>query len=272
MERTGRESYGPAAERLDGYASGSAPDALAGLADELLAVGALLGHEPGLRRALADPARSPEDRVGLLRGVLQGKIGDEALGLLEALVGERWSRPNALRHAVEQLGVEALMAGAERAGELAEVEDELFRFGQVVDGAPQLAAVLGDPTAPAEHRAALVADLLDGKAKPTTVRLAKLALAGFGGRSFGTSLSRLVELAAARQERQIAYVTSAFPLSDADEERLGATLSRRYGRPVSVKVTIDPEILGGLSVQIGSDLYDGTVLRRLAETRAALTK
>jgi F-type H+-transporting ATPase subunit delta len=37
-------------------------------------------------------------------------------------------------------------------------------------------------------------------------------------------------------------------------------------------VTIDPEILGGLSVQIGSNLYDGTVLRRLVETRAALTK
>ena len=113
---------------------------------------------------------------------------------------------------------------------------------------------------------------LDGKAKPTTVRLAQLALAGFGGRSFGTSLSRLVDLAAARRDRQIAYVTSAIPLSDEDEERLGATLARRYGRPVTVKVTIDPEILGGLSVQIGSDLYDGTVLRRLAETRAALTK
>jgi F-type H+-transporting ATPase subunit delta len=272
MEPTGRESYGPAAERLDGYASGVSPDALTGLADELLAVGGLFRREPGLRRALADPARSPEDRVGLLRAVLSGKIGDEPLGVLEALVVERWSRPSVLRDAVEQLGVDALLAGADRADELGEVEDELFRFGQVVDGSPQLAAVLGDPTAPVEQRSRLVADLLDGKAKPTTVRLAQLALAGFGGRSFGTSLSRLVELAAARRDRQIAYVTSAIPLSDEDEERLGATLSRRYGRPVTVKVTIDPEILGGLSVQIGSDLYDGTVLRRLAETRAALTK
>src|SRR5262245_39709535 len=107
MELTGRESYAPAAERLDGYAAGSPPEALAGLADELLAVGALLGREPGLRRALADPARSPEDRVGLLRAVLQGKLDDETLGLLEALVGERWSSPNALRDAVQRLGVDA---------------------------------------------------------------------------------------------------------------------------------------------------------------------
>ena len=126
MEPTGRESYGPAAERLDGYASGVSPDALAGLADELLAVGGLFAREPGLRRALADPARSPEDRVGLLRAVLSGKVGDEALGLLEALVGERWSRPNALRDAVERLGVDALLAGADRA-----VNAERVQFHQL---------------------------------------------------------------------------------------------------------------------------------------------
>jgi F-type H+-transporting ATPase subunit delta len=272
MEPAGRESYAPAAERLDGYAADASPQDLARLADEVLAVAELLGHEPRLRRALADPARSPEDRAGLLRTVLAGKVSDEALELLGALIGARWPGPNALRDAVERLGVDALLAGAERADELSDVEDELFRFGQVVDGSPQLAAVLGDPTAPVEQRAALIADLLDGKAKPTTVRLAQLALAGFGGRSFGASISRLVDLAAARQERQIAYVTSAIPLSDEAEERLGAALSRRYGRAVSVKVIIDPEILGGLSVQIGSDLYDGTVLRRLVEARAALTK
>jgi len=39
-----------------------------------------------------------------------------------------------------------------------------------------------------------------------------------------------------------------------------------------VKGTVDPEVIGGLSVQIGSDLYDGTVLRRIAEARAALTR
>jgi len=272
MEPAGRESYAPAAERLDGYAADASPQDLAGLADELLAVGTLLGREPRLRRALADPARSPEDRAGLFRAVLDGKVGDEAVGLLEALVGARWRGPNALRDAGERLGADALLAGAQRADELGDVEDELFRFGQVVDGSPELAAVLGDPSAPLEHRAALVGDLLDGKARATTVRLAQLALAGFGGRSFGTSLTRLVELAAARHDQQIAYVTSAIPLSDEVEERLGAALSRRYGRAVSVKVTIDPEILGGLSVQIGSDLYDGTVLRRLVETRAALTK
>ncbi len=272
MESAIRESYGPAAERLAAYAAGADASALAELADEVLAVATLLGREPRLRRALSDPARTVDDRVELARGLLRGKAGAEALGLVEELVSARWPSPGELRDAAERLGADTVLAGAERADELGEVEDELFRFAQVVDGAPRLAALLGDPGAPVEHRTALVSELLDGKALATTVRLVRLALAGFGGRSFGASMSRLIELAAAARDRQVAYVTSAIPLTDSDEARLGTQLSQRYGRQVSLKVTVDPRIIGGLSVQIGSDLYDGTVLRRLIEARTALTK
>lgn len=67
-------------------------------------------------------------------------------------------------------------------------------------------------------------------------------------------------------------MTVAAPLSEEDERRLGARLAAMYGREVSVKQTVDPAILGGVSVRVGSDLYDGTVLRRLNETRNALAK
>jgi F-type H+-transporting ATPase subunit delta len=267
-----REAYQPAADQLGTLAQGAAPDRLVAVSDELLAIGRLLAREPRLRRALADPARPGEQRVDLLRQVLSGKVDDDVLGLTAALVGGRWPRPGHLLDAVERLGVDALLAAAERADELAEVEDELFRFGQIVDGSPELAATLGDPIAPVEQRASLIEDLLAGKARPVTVRLVRVALSGFGGRGFSASLGRLVELAAARRERQVAYVISAVPLSDQDEARLGARLSEMYGREVSLKITVDPKIIGGLSVQVGSDLYDGTVLRRLNEARSALTR
>ena len=104
-----------------------------------------------------------------------------------------------LLDAVERLGVEALLASAERAGDLADVEDELFRFGQIVAGDPALAAALGDPTVPAARRAAeLVEDLLAGKvadghaaAGPSWRWPASAAAAS------PPSLTRLVELAAA---------------------------------------------------------------------------
>jgi F-type H+-transporting ATPase subunit delta len=84
-------------------------------------------------------------------------------------------------------------------------------------------------------------------------------------------LSRLVELAAERRDRQIAYVTVASVLSDAEADRLGARLAELYGRPIALKVSVDPGIVGGVRVRVGSDLYDGTVLRRLTDTRAALS-
>lgn len=267
-----REPYSAAAQRLADYATGTDAEAAAGVADQLLAVAALLGREPGLRRALADPTRDAGDRADLLRALLRGKVDEATVGLVEALVTARWPTPNSLRDAVERLGVDALLLAAQRAGEAGDVEDELFRFGQVVDSAPALASVLGDPGAPIEHREALVAELLDGKARPVTIRLVQQALAGLGGRGFSASIARLVELAAGARQRTVALVTSAVPLSDEDEQRLGDELSRRYGRQISLQVTVDPTIMGGLSVQIGSDLYDGTILRRLSEARAALTR
>jgi F-type H+-transporting ATPase subunit delta len=272
MQAASRESYAGAIERLETYVRDAEPAAIAGTADGVLAVADLLRREPRLRRALSDPARAGADRTALLTSLLAGKVGADASDLLAALVSGRWSAPSELLEATERLGVEALLASADRAGDLGEVEDELFRFGQVVAADPQLSNVLADPIAPVAQRAGLVRELLAGKGRPATLRLVEVALAGFGGRSFSGALTRLVELAAERRDRQVAYVTVAAPLGDEEERRLGAKLSELYGREVTVKQTVDPEILGGMSVQVGADLYDGTVLRRLTDTRNALAK
>jgi F-type H+-transporting ATPase subunit delta len=70
----------------------------------------------------------------------------------------------------------------------------------------------------------------------------------------------------------VAYVITAVVPSEAEEQELVGRLSRMYGRDISLKVEVDPEIIGGMSVRVGSDLYDGTVSRRLQEARAALAK
>jgi F-type H+-transporting ATPase subunit delta len=268
MLAASRESYAAAVEGLNGYEA--TPEQFATTGDEILTVADLLRREPRLRRALADASREADERAGLLASLLDGKVGDAALGLVTALVKGRWSVPSELLDAVERLGVETLLAGADRASELGDVEDELFRFGQVVAGNAPLAAAVSDSTAGLDRRGQLVDELLDGKATATTVRLAKLALRGFGGRGFDTSLTRLVELAAARRERQVAYVTTAVPLTDAEEERLAGRLGELYGRQISLKVDVDPSVVGGVRVLVGSDLYDGTVSRRLAEARKAV--
>ncbi len=266
----GREAYDAAAQALDAHAHQAGDEQVMAIADEIVAVAQLLTREPRLRRALSDPARSGDERVALLRGLLDGKVGATALDLVATLVGGRWSAPMDLLNATERLGVDAVLVSADYAGDLAEVEDELFRFGQVVDGSPDLAATLGDSTVPAARRAELAHSLLEGKVRPATLRLTELALAGFAGRGFAGALTRLVELAAERRDRQIAYVVAAVPLSDEDERRLSATLSGMYGREITLKVTVDPAVIGGMSLRVGSDLYDGTIRSRFTQTRNAL--
>ncbi|GGK18942.1 ATP synthase subunit delta [Pilimelia terevasa] len=271
MHTASRESYAAAAARLAAYAEGATPGAVAATADEIGGVAQLLGREPRLRRALADPARAGQERAGLLRSTLTGKVGEPALDVLDALAGGRWSSAAELVTAAETLVVDGLLAAADAAGELAEVEDELFRFGQVVSGTSRLSATLGDATVDPARRIALVADLLGGRARPVTVQLVALAVRGFGGRGFESGLHRLVELAAEKRERQVAYVTVAAPMDADAQGRLAAALADQYGREVSMRFEVDPSVVGGMSVQVGADLYDGTIARRLAETRKALT-
>ncbi|GIJ48845.1 ATP synthase subunit delta [Virgisporangium aliadipatigenens] len=265
-----REAYAAAAENLSAYAADTPPATIATTGDEILAAADLLRREPRLRRALADSSRAADDRAGLLGAVFAGKVGDDALGLLTALVRGRWSAPSELLDAAERLGVDALMVSADRAGKLGDVEDELFRFGQVASGNPALASALSDSTADVARRATLAEELLAGKADPVTVRLVALALRGFGGRGFDSSLGRLVELAAQRRDLEVAYVTTAVALTDDEEARLAAKLGALYGRQISLKVDVDPSVIGGVKVRVGADLYDGTIARRLGEARQAL--
>ncbi len=270
MQAASRESYTAARAALEASARGAGAAATAVTAEELLAFADLLGREPRLRRALSDPSRPGKQRAELVGSLLSGKISAGTLELVKVLASGRWSAAAELLDGAERLGVDALLASAELSGDLSEVEDELFRFGQIVAGSPELAASIGEFTVPVARRAELVHGLLDGKAKPATVSLAELAVRGFGGRSFGNGLTRLVELAAERREAQVAYVTVAQALTEAEEARLASSLSAIYGRQVSVKVTVDPAVLGGLSVKVGSDLFDGTIARRLAAVRNAL--
>jgi F-type H+-transporting ATPase subunit delta len=271
MQSASRDALATSRERLDGAADGLGAEELGRLADDLLGVAGVLVREPALRRALSDPSRSGADRSGLAQRVFGGHVGDTALDVLGVMVSVRWSRPSDLVEATERLGVDAVLIGAEQAGALAEVEDELFRFSRIVDGHPALAAALADETAAAERRGALVDRLLEGKARPATVRLARLAVSGFGGRAFETSLERLIELAAARRDRSVVRVRVAAPMTEQQERGLSAALGTAYGRQVSLQVEVDETLIGGAIVRIESDLYDGSVASRLAEARRRLT-
>jgi len=272
MQAASREAFAASRERLDAVCDELDGGALRGLSTELDFVARVLGREPVLRRALSDPARSDDDRAALADDVFARHLSNAAQQVLRGAVRVRWSSAADLADALELLAVQALLAAAEAADQLGDVEDELFRFGRIVEAAPELGAILGDPSEDTARRAALARDLLSDRAGDITAALAELAVAGLGGRGFEASLQRLIELTAARRDRQVAYVRTAVPLTAEQEQRLADELTRTYGKRISVLADVDPQLLGGAVVRVGDQLYDGSVARRLEQVRAALAR
>lgn len=270
MSLTGRESIEAGQVALEEYSSSADAAQIAQCADELLAVTRFLADQPRLRRALSDPARESSDREGLARTLLSDQIGEGTMTVVSTLINGRWGSAGELLVGVESLAVSGLLQAGSADGSLAEIEDQLFRFKQVVDGDSELSGTLGSSGPGAAGRAELAAKLLEGKANPLTVKLAAAAAYGIGGRSFLAALDYLVEAVAAKREERVAYVTVARPLGEEDERKIAAKLTLLYGMPVGIKIIVDPSIVGGIRVQVGSDLYDGSVARRLTEARVAL--
>jgi F-type H+-transporting ATPase subunit delta len=262
-----RDTLAAGVDALDGIIDRTAPAGLAPLADQLASVTALLDRELGLRRALADPSSEPDRKQALFDRLVGTQLDAPALELLRPLVRERWSAPRDLADAVENLSRRAALGVAERAGSLDDVEDQLFRFGRILQGEPRLRQALEDPATPGERKAGLLDRLIGERVDPTTRQLLDQAVSAPRGRALDRTVTELVELAAARRERYVAYVTSPAPLTEQQETRLGAALARIYGRQVSLQISVQPELLGGLIVRVNDEVIDGSVLSRLTGLR-----
>ncbi|MBY8821495.1 F0F1 ATP synthase subunit delta [Sphingomonas colocasiae] len=79
----------------------------------------------------------------------------------------------------------------------------------------------------------------------------------------GDIIRAFAQLAAAHRGETTAQVTSAHPLTSAQVKELQSQLKARVGRNVSVDLTVDPAILGGLVVKIGSQMIDSSIRTRL---------
>lgn len=268
MRGVSRTSFAAVRERFDTVAAASADPA--GLARGLREVVHLLDREHPLRRLLSDPAQPAARKADLTRSLLEGKVGEESLDVVADAVRARWARTRDLTDALEQLAVLGDVIGAERDGRLDDLEDELFRFGRIVGGRPELRAALTDPGIPPDRKRALLGDLLEGKVTEASLRLIAEVVAYPRGRNLDRGLEEYGRIAAERRRRLVAVVRTAVPMDEEQRDRLAAALSAMYGHRVHLNIEVDTEVVGGLSVQVGDELIDGTMAGRLAEVRRRL--
>ncbi len=105
---------------------------------------------------------------------------------------------------------------------------------------------------------------------PQTVAIIDQLVRQPRGRRIGQLLSTAADIVADEAGLAVATVITASPLTTAQLDRLRAGLAKSYGRDLKLNVRLDPSIIGGVRVQVGDEVIDGTVATRLADLRLQL--
>ncbi|WP_324649793.1 F0F1 ATP synthase subunit delta [Georgenia sp. H159] len=237
------------------------------LGTQLFEVADTLASSGSLRRAVSDPSRSGDAKARLVAQLFDGKVAPEVVDLLAGMVRSRWSADEDLGLAAEELGVTSVLAAAQSRGALLEVEEELFRTERLLASSRELRAALAERDIDPQRRAGLLDSLIAERASDETRMLVRRLITTPRAGSLSSALRHIGELAASRRDRLVANVTAASPLTQAQEARLAEILERAYGRAVQVNVGIDPQVLGGMRIQVGAEVIDGTTLTRLQDAR-----
>ncbi len=233
--------------------------------EQLLSAGRDIAGSPQLRSLLVDPSIEPAEKSKLVGTIFSSHDATSAR-LLAGLTTARWSDSDELIDGIEQIGIRAIASASDDAA----IEAELFAFARAVTSDNELELAVGSTLSDPTQKAALVDRLLAGKAHAGTVAIVRHLVQSPRGRRIGELIQSAAETVADASGGIVATVTAAAPLSTAQLETLAATLKTQYGLEPRIALRIDPSVIGGLRVQIGEDVIDGTVASRLADLRLQL--
>lgn len=158
----------------------------------------------------------------------------------------------------------ALFDLASEKGFVTAVESDLDKLGEAIVQSPDLAALIRNPQISRDA----AAKSMDGVSGVLGLSdLTKNFIAVLAGNRRLSALPEIVRafatIAAAQRGEVTAEVTSAHALSDDQITQLAAKLKAREGREIKIKTKVDPEVLGGLVVKIGSRQIDSSIRTRL---------
>ncbi len=268
MRGTSEASRDAVLRAFDPVATAAGKDG-ARLAAELFHVVDTLDSSGSLRRALTDPAR-PGTHKRTLVASLFGAMDPRVIDAVTDFAARRWWNQDDLGDAIEDAAVNCLLASAEYDGTLGAVEEELFRIERTIAAESELHTALDLRAARPAARVTLATAVFGSHISPATLALLTRAAGSPRGRRFATMIGYYVKVAAARRAQTVAHVTAATELSADQHERLTELLRRSYGRDIRVNVSVDPGVIGGVKVQVGDEVMDGTMLARLDDAKRRL--
>lgn len=235
--------------------------------EDLFAVASVLTRSAHLRAVLSDPAAPGEAKSAVAERLFGGQVTPTALRVLRTVAAGRWTSSREVLSALDELGIRAIAESAPADGG---IEDEIFAFARVVAQNAGLELALSSTLATAEGKASLVTGLLSGRVGEAALAIISHVAIETRDRSVREALARAAHIVADQAGTRIATVTSAQPLVPSQLERLRSGLSARYGRQFKVDQVLDPSVLGGMRVQVGDVVIDGSVASRITDVKLRL--
>lgn len=230
---------------------------------ELLAAAAQIGASSALVGALSDASLAAASRADIVARLF-GSLSAGARSVLTSAVEQNWSSSAELVDGIEELGLRAQAISAP------DLAAELLAAASVIDSSHELELELGNKLADPKAKAALASKVFSGKISGDALDALAHLVANPRGRRVSAALREGARIAADQGGSELATVTVAAPLSVEQQTKLAALLEQNVGRPVMVTTVVDPALIGGLRVQIGDEVIDGSVRTRLEDLRQRL--
>ena len=151
-----------------------------------------------------------------------------------------------------------------------ELDQDSGLLRQTMEQYPQLMKMMEAPEIPAERKRASMEHIFGGSCQKETLELVALLLRKGRIAYLTDILKEYGRLSALQRGEATAWVRSASELSEQQRMKLQKVLEKKTNRKITLQVQVEPELLGGMVVRLGDQLYDNSVRSRLEKMRVHL--
>jgi F-type H+-transporting ATPase subunit delta len=238
------------------------------ISKQLIMMSRMIESNNTLARFLSTQTLSPKAKVDLLNEVFGNRIYNITVEKIAvALVNNRWSKVDDLIDAFERVAIEIAIQSAFLDGTLQQIENELFVYIETLKGNARLRDALSNEKAPLKARLELIDSLLEGKANEITLLLAKISTQSLNRFRYLQSINLIAGYVAQKREKVIVTIVSPVVPTENQIEELENAMIRKYNHPVQLNVVVDSDVIGGIRLQVASDVIDGTIRTQIENVK-----